>query len=128
MTKTASRVRSRRKKRKITGQSKSPDSLDRVFKALANADRRRILDILCDGRRTTGDICLQFPELDRCTVMLHLKALEQADLVIAARAGKTRWNYLNHLPIQAVYRRWIKTFAEPAVHLLECIRQQAEME
>ena len=35
-------------------------------------------------------------------------------------------NYLNHLLIQAAYRRWIKPYAEPAIALLDRIKCQAE--
>jgi DNA-binding transcriptional ArsR family regulator len=60
---------------------------DRVFRALASHHRRAILDVLRDQPLTTGTLCAQFPELDRCTVMQHLKVLEAADLIIAERKG-----------------------------------------
>ena len=52
---------------------------DRVFKALGNQVRRQILDDLRDQPLTTGTLVAHFPELDRCTVMQHLKGLEDAD-------------------------------------------------
>ena len=58
---------------------------DRVFRALASHHRRAILDVLRDQPLTTGALCAQFPDLDRCTVMQHLKVLEGADLIIAER-------------------------------------------
>jgi len=74
-----------------------------VFKALADERRREILDLLRDGPMTTGDICLRFRKLDRCTVMQHLGVLEAAVLVIAKREGRVRWNYLNVVPVQEIY-------------------------
>ena len=65
---------------------------DRVFRALASHHRRAILDALRDLPLTTGALCTQFPDLDRCTVMQHLKVLESADLIIAERRGRERWN------------------------------------
>ena len=88
---------------------------DSVFKALAAPIRRRLLDALKDSPRTTGDLCIQFAELDRCTVMQHLRVLEEADLVIAVRRGRERWNHLNPLPIRDIHERWIGAYAAFAV-------------
>jgi DNA-binding transcriptional ArsR family regulator len=52
---------------------------DLVFKALASPVRRALLDELKDAPATTGDLCSRFEALDRCTVMQHLKVLEDAD-------------------------------------------------
>ena len=62
--------------------------MDLVFKALAHATRRRICDALRDRPLTTGQLAGFFPELDRCTVMQHLKVLERAGLVVVARKGR----------------------------------------
>ena len=89
----------------------SEDDEDRVFKALGNRVRRRLLDRLKDAPATTGTLCDAFPELDRCTVMQHLKVLEDAGLVVARREGRERWNHLNAIPIQALHERWIGSYA-----------------
>jgi len=99
---------------------------DRVFRALASQHRRAILDVLRDQPLTTGAISGQFPELDRCTVMQHLKALEAADLIIVERRGRERWNYLNPLPIHAIHERWIGPHAERAVSLLARLKLELE--
>ena len=92
---------------------------DAVFKALASPTRRQILHLLRDRPATTGDLCAAFPALDRCTVMQHVKVLEEADLVIAQRKGRERWNYLNALPIKRIHDRWIGPYAERAADLLD---------
>ncbi len=92
---------------------------DAVFKALAAPTRRQILDMLRDNPATTGDLCARFPALDRCTVMQHLKVLEDADLVIARRKGRERWNHLNALPIKRIHDRWIGPYARQAVDALD---------
>ncbi|MDX1439722.1 MAG: helix-turn-helix domain-containing protein [Rubricoccaceae bacterium] len=102
------------------------DAQDRVFKAIANADRRTILDTIRDQPRTTKEVCTALPHLDRTTVMLHLRVLEEADLVIVRRQGRYRWNYLNVAPIQAVYNRWIKDYAAPAAELLTRLKEDLE--
>lgn len=89
-----------------------------VFKALANETRRRILDALKSGPKTTGDLAAAFPELDRTTVMQHLGVLEKAGLVIIERRGRERWNHLNAIPIQRIHERWIGAYAEHAARSL----------
>ena len=81
--------------------------MDAVFKALANPTRRAICDALRDRPLTTGQLAAQFAHLDRCTVMQHLAVLEKAELVIAARRGRERFNHLNAVPIQQIHERWI---------------------
>ena len=74
------------------------DQFDAVFKALANPLRRRICDELKLRPLTTGQLCDGFPEVDRCTVMQHLKVLERAGLVVPVRKGRERFNYLDAMP------------------------------
>ena len=101
---------------------------DRVFKALSSATRRDILDALKDHPQTTGTLCTRFPALDRCTVMQHLKVLEEADLVIATRKGRERWNHLNPLPIKHIHDRWIGPYAARAVDALDRLKKDLESE
>jgi DNA-binding transcriptional ArsR family regulator len=99
---------------------------DRIFKALAAPTRRAILDELKDRPRTTGALCERFPGLDRCTVMQHLKVLEEADLVIVRREGRERWNHLNPLPIKHIHDRWIGPYAAHAVAMLDRLKADLE--
>jgi len=99
---------------------------NRVFRALASPHRRAILDVLRDQPLTTGALCAHFPELDRCTVMQHLKVLDEADLVIAERRGRERWNYLNPLPIHAIHERWIGPHAKRAVAMFARLKHDLE--
>ena len=99
---------------------------DPVFKALADWRRRRILDLLKARPRTTGELCDEFPELDRCTVMQHLGVLEAAELVIVQRRGRQRWNYLNPIPIKEIHDRWISRYAAGAVGLLARLKRDLE--
>ncbi len=99
---------------------------DRIFKALASPTRRAILDELKNHPQTTGALCETFAALDRCTVMQHLKVLEAADLVIARREGRERWNHLNPLPIRGIHERWIGAYAAQAVDLLDRLKTDLE--
>ncbi|HUH50291.1 MAG TPA: metalloregulator ArsR/SmtB family transcription factor [Mycoplana sp.] len=99
---------------------------DAVFKALANAKRRQMLDALKDAPLTTGALCDAFAKMDRCTVMQHLKVLEEAGLVIARREGRERWNHLNALPIKAIHDRWISQYAGHAISVIKALKEEIE--
>ena len=99
---------------------------ERIFKALADGRRRRMLDLLKSGPRTTGDLCTSFPNLNRCTVMQHLGVLERAGLIIVKREGRLRWNYINPLPIKAIHDRWISPHARRAVELPARMKREME--
>jgi DNA-binding transcriptional ArsR family regulator len=101
-------------------------SHDLVFKALADGRRREILDLLRDAPQTTGDLCAKFRNLDRCTVMQHLKVLEKAGLIFVKKKGKFRWNYLNVVPIREIYDRWINQYASPSVEFLTKLKNDLE--
>ena len=99
---------------------------DRIFKALSHQVRRQILDDLRDQPLTTGTLCAHFPELDRCTVMQHVKVLEEAELVIPVRKGRERWNHLNVAPIQDIHERWIGPHAADAAARLAKLKKALE--
>lgn len=100
---------------------------DLIFKALADSRRRRILDLIRDQPKTTGEICKRFKKLDRCTVMLHLDVLEKAELIVVKREGRFRWNSLNALPFKEIYDRWISRYASHAVAVLERMKRDLEL-
>lgn len=102
------------------------DQFDRIFKALANPTRRSILDTLRDQPLTTGALAASFPDLDRCTVMQHLRVLEEAELVTVERKGRERWNHLNPLPIHDIHERWIGPHAAYAVSTLARLKRDLE--
>ena len=99
---------------------------DEIFKALANGLRRKMLDAIKQASRTTGMLCDDFPELDRCTVMQHLKVLETAGLLLVTREGRERWNHLNALPIQQIHDRWISQYAGHAMSVLGALKSGME--
>jgi DNA-binding transcriptional ArsR family regulator len=104
---------------------KASDNL--IWDALANENRRQIIDLLKEKPRTTGEIALKLKELDRCTVMLHLNVLTKAGLIIVKREGKFRWNYLDVTPIQKIYERWLSPYAQPAAALLARLKDDLEV-
>lgn len=95
------------------------DADDLVFRALGNRTRRRMLDVLKESPRTTGELCDHFPDLDRTTVLQHLRVLERAELVIGRKVGRERHLTLAPVPIKRIHDRWIGEYARAAVSLLD---------
>lgn len=92
---------------------------DAVFKALASPVRRRMLDALRESPHTTGALCGLFADLDRTTVLQHLRVLEGADLVTGRKIGRERHLALAPLPIKRIHDRWIGDYTRAAVELLD---------
>ena len=92
---------------------------DLVWSAMNDASRRKMLDLLKERSMTTNELCGHF-EFSRFAVMKHLKVLEKCALVIVVRRGRERINHLNPVPLQMIYRRWIRPFEQlPADRLLK---------
>lgn len=100
--------------------------MDKVFKALADPTRRRLLDSLReeDGQ-TLGRLCGRL-SMARQSVTQHLGVLADADLISVVRRGREKWHYLNPVPIHEMRQRWIAPFEEPRLHALDAIRRHAE--
>lgn len=79
--------------------------------ALADPTRRKILDVLRTGPRTTGDLCSRF-SISRTAVMKHLDTLEDARLITMRRKGRERWNYINATPLRSIYERWLTPYQQ----------------
>lgn len=101
----------------------SEEQWDKLWRALADPTRRKILDLLVAGPQTTGQLAQAFPKLTRYAVMKHLGLIEKAGLLSIRRQGRLRWNYLNQVPLRALYERWLIRFMEPvAANLLSLAR------
>jgi DNA-binding transcriptional ArsR family regulator len=85
---------------------------DIIWKALSDPTRRKILDLLRDGPRTTTEIVEAFPDMTRHAVMKHIAVLREASLINTAKDGRKRENSLNPVPIRQIYERWMGPFAE----------------
>ncbi|NBI30418.1 SRPBCC domain-containing protein [Chengkuizengella marina] len=77
-----------------------------MFKALGHPIRRDILDLLKGKPKTTSELTGYFKNVSRYAVMKHLNILEQANLLLIRREGRTRVNYINIVPLQQMLNRW----------------------
>jgi len=99
---------------------------DVLFKALADPSRRRLLDLLHahDGRTLT-DLC-EHLDMTRQGVTQHLDLLEAANLVATLRSGREKLHFLNPVPLQQIYERWISKFEKPRLKALSDLKHRLE--
>jgi len=110
----------------MSNKDDASDELDRVFKALANPIRRAICDELKLRPLTTGQLATCFPDIDRTTVMMHLRVLDRAGLLVSVKKGRKRFNYLDAMPIHAIHARWIGPHAARAADGLAKLKSELE--
>jgi DNA-binding transcriptional ArsR family regulator len=97
-----------------------PSDTDRVFKALADANRRRLLDALhADNGQTLGELCSHL-DMSRQAASKHLRILEEANLVVAHWRGREKLHYLNPVPLHEIAQRWINKYEQ---HRLRALRE-----
>lgn len=87
-----------------------------------------MLDALKASPHTTGSLCALLPDLDRTTVLQHLRVLEEAELVTGRKIGRERHLSLAPLPIKRIHDRWISDYARAAVDLLDRLDSAAPYE
>ncbi len=99
---------------------------DAVFRALADASRRALLDRL-HGRngQTLGELC-EGLEMTRQAVTKHLAILEHANLVATKRRGRAKLHFINPVPINDIAERWIGKFDRPRLAALAELKKSLE--
>jgi len=64
--------------------------------------------------------------MTRFGVMKHLRILEEAGLVTTRKVGREKLHFLNPVPIQLIYDRWIGKYAAPRVSALADLKAALE--
>ena len=101
--------------------------MDAVFKALADASRRELLDRLrAENGQTLGELCARLA-MTRQAVSKHLALLEGANLVATVRRGREKLHYLNPVPIHEIAERWIGKFERSRLQALSDMKKALEM-
>jgi DNA-binding transcriptional ArsR family regulator len=105
--------------------------MDEVFKALADASRRELLDLLrAENGQTLNDLCTRLAQsgsaMTRQAVSKHLAILEGASLVATVRRGREKLHYLNPIPIQEIADRWIGKFERSRLETLSDLKKALE--
>jgi DNA-binding transcriptional ArsR family regulator len=100
--------------------------VDKVFKALADPSRRRLLDQLhLDNGQTLTALC-EHMDMTRQAVTQHLQLLEEANLVAIVWQGREKLHYLNPVPLHEIYARWIEKFEHKRLGALRNLKKKLE--
>jgi DNA-binding transcriptional ArsR family regulator/uncharacterized protein YndB with AHSA1/START domain len=102
--------------------------VDLVFKALADPNRRKLLDRLYkrDGQTLT-ELCLRMP-MTRFGIMKHLRLLEEAGLIATRMQGREKLHFLNPVPLRLIHDRWTSKYAGPFTRALGALKRRMEEE
>jgi DNA-binding transcriptional ArsR family regulator len=99
---------------------------DPLFRALADPNRRKLLDVLHahDGQ-TLNELC-EHLDMTRQGVTQHLNLLEEANLLAVAWRGREKLHFLNPVPLQEIYERWIAKFEKPRLKAIAELKKRLE--
>src|SRR5271169_4310886 len=101
---------------------------DAVFRALADASRRRLLDRLHEKNgQTLNELCRGL-DMTRQAVTKHLAVLEGANLVSTRRQGREKLHFINPVPINEIAERWIGKFERSRLSALSELKKTLEGE
>ncbi len=104
----------------------SPRKTDLLFKALADPTRRKLLDLLhAQDGQTLNELC-EHLDMTRQGATQHLDLLEAANLVVTTWRGREKLHFLNPVPLQAIYERWIAKFEKPRLKALAELKRRLE--
>lgn len=99
---------------------------DAVFRALADASRRQLLDRLyARNGQTLAELC-EGLAMTRQAVAKHIAILEEASLVSSQRQGREKLHFINPVPINEIAQRWINKFERQQLNALADLKQTLE--
>ena len=99
---------------------------DKVFKALADPSRRKVLDLLYEKNgQTLGQLC-EHLEMTRQSATQHLGILEDANLISTVKRGREKLHFINPVPLHEVYERWVRKFETQRLSLLHDLKKELE--
>jgi DNA-binding transcriptional ArsR family regulator len=102
------------------------EDMDKVFKALADEGRRKLLDRLrAKNGQTLSGLC-EVLDMSRQAVSKHLAVLEEANLVVTLWRGREKLHYLNPVPIHQIAERWIHKFERTRLETLRELKKRLE--
>ena len=99
---------------------------DKVFKALADPTRRRLLDLLHEKNgQTLGQLCENL-DMARQSATQHLALLEEASLVTTTKRGREKLHFINPVPLHDIYERWVRKFEHQRLSVLHELKTELE--
>ena len=99
---------------------------DKVFKALGDPTRRKLLDLLCaQNGQTLGQLC-EHLHMARQSATQHIAILEAANLLSTVWRGREKLHFINPVPLHEVYERWVRKFERQRLGLLHDLKKELE--
>ena len=99
---------------------------DKVFEALGDPTRRRLLDLLHEKNgQTLGQLCENL-DMARQSATQHIDLLEAANLVSTVKRGREKLHFINPVPLHDIYERWVRKFEQQRLSLLHDLKKEIE--
>jgi DNA-binding transcriptional ArsR family regulator len=110
----------------IATRKPSMSDTDAVFRALADRNRRMLLDRLnANDGQTLTELCTHL-DVTRQAVTQHLSVLEAANLVVTIWRGREKLHFVNPVPLQEIYDRWICKFERSRLRAMRDLKRRLE--
>lgn len=85
--------------------------MNEIFKALADKNRRKMLDTLyAEPGLTLSELTAGFA-MTRQSASRHVSILERAGLIVTHWSGRQKLHYLNPVPVAEISERWLDKFS-----------------
>ena len=109
----------------VIGERKMQDA-DKVFKALGDPSRRKVLDLLYANNGQALSTLCEHLDMKRQSATQHIDILIVANLVTIVWKGREKLHFINPVPIHEVYERWVRKFEQGRLGLLHGLKAQLE--
>ncbi len=96
-----------------------------AFNAIAEPRRRKIIDVLVDGRAHAVGEVVERVRIPQPAVSKHLGVLRKVGIVSVSKRGQHRLYRLNAKELKPVHD-WVKTYEHYWTHQLDRIKERAE--
>ncbi|WP_196257680.1 ArsR/SmtB family transcription factor [Pelagibacterium limicola] len=99
---------------------------DKVFKALGDPTRRKLLDLLYENNGQTLNQLIDGLAMTRQSATQHLDILQAANLITTVKRGREKLHFINPVPLHDVYERWVRKFELQRLTMLYELKKELE--
>ncbi len=100
--------------------------MDHVFKALADRNRRKMLDRLYAEPGLTLSELVRDLAMTRQSASRHVSILESAGLIVTYWSGREKLHYLNPIPVVEITDRWLDKFTQDKAKAMLALKNALE--
>ena len=100
--------------------------MEKIFKALADQNRRRMLDRLFTESGLTLSELIRDLQMTRQSASRHVTILAAAGLIVTHWSGREKLHYLNPVPVAEITDRWLNKFTQDSARAILTLKRVLE--